>query len=195
VHHAAKNGHMHSLRLLQDLGADVTKVRLSQVKGKAARDFVIAAYKKKAKVEGAAGTSDRGDCDADEENMGEENQVVGYARRQSKSTAFWGPRRTPISGKIKKKILKDKRKGRRGKRKDKETTMQNRRSSMCTDNLYEHNTVEANRGEEVKDEFLFEEPSYLETVKHVKRLKKLKRLQKHGRNACMKNNNGVDRIA
>ena len=64
MHHAAKNGHIHSLRLLQDLGADVTKVRLSQVKGKAARDFVIAAYKKKAKVEGA-GTSDRGDCDAD----------------------------------------------------------------------------------------------------------------------------------
>merc|ERR1711865_1254593 len=36
--------------------------------------------------------------------------LVGYARKQAKSNAFFGPRRTPISCKIKKKIIKAKRK-------------------------------------------------------------------------------------
>ena len=46
VHHAAKNGHIHALRTLQELGADITKVRLSQTKGKAVRDFVVESYRK-----------------------------------------------------------------------------------------------------------------------------------------------------
>eukprot|EP00985_Skeletonema_marinoi_P012355 scaffold5944_cov102-Skeletonema_marinoi.AAC.7 len=36
AHQAAKNGHVHALRVLSEHGADITKVRLSQAKGKAA---------------------------------------------------------------------------------------------------------------------------------------------------------------
>ena len=95
VHEAAKNGHLQALAVLQELGADVTRVRLSQAKGQAVRKFLSDALRK-------AGVQE------EEEGL-DENDVVGYARKQSKSTAFWGPRRTPISGKIKKKILKQKR--------------------------------------------------------------------------------------
>lgn len=99
-HHAAKNGHAHALKVLQELGCDITKVRLSQAKGKEVRDVLIEAYKK-------AGRNIReGD---DEFDSDEEEKVVGYNRKQAKSTAFWGPRRTPISPKIKKKIIKNKR--------------------------------------------------------------------------------------
>lgn len=95
VHEAAKNGHLKALEVLGELGADVTRVRLSQAKGLAVRKFLCGALRK-------AGVQ--------EEELSEGMQeVVGYARKQSKSTAFWGPRRTPISGKIKKKILKQKR--------------------------------------------------------------------------------------
>ncbi|GFH56435.1 hypothetical protein CTEN210_12911 [Chaetoceros tenuissimus] len=99
-HHAAKNGHAHALKVLQELGCDVTKVRLSQAKGKEVRDVLVEAYKK-------AGRHIReGD---DEYDSDEEEKIVGYNRKQAKSTAFWGPRRTPISAKIKKKIIKNKR--------------------------------------------------------------------------------------
>ena len=47
AHQAAKNGHVHVLRVLSDeFGVDITKVRLSQAKGKATRDILIEAYRK-----------------------------------------------------------------------------------------------------------------------------------------------------
>ncbi len=102
-HHAAKNGHVHALRLLQEFGDDITKVRLSQCKGKAVRDAVIQAYRK---------------VNKNEYDSADEDKIVGYERKQSKSTAFWGPRRTPISAKIKKKIIKSKRLKKKDKTKD-----------------------------------------------------------------------------
>lgn len=174
VHHAAKNGHMHSLKVLQDLGADVGKVRLSQVKGKGARDFVIAAHRKNnVEVDGA----DR--AEEEEEN----HVVVGYARKQAKSTAFWGPRRTPISCKIKKKILEDKRKVRNGKNEEEQLTIQDRKTEP---------TVEQEQLDHLKcsnNDIFFEETGYLQTVQLVKRNKKLKRLAKQGRKTCA--NSGV----
>lgn len=156
VHHAAKNGHMHTLKVLQDFGGDVTKVRLSQVKGKAARDFVIAAYRKN-------------DIEHDgEEEEEEENLAVGYERKQSKSTAFWGPRRTPISCKIKKNILKNKRKTRKCEKEKKQRANANKEQ------------VDKEVTQLVDDKSV-EELNYVETVRQVKRLKKLKRMQKQGR--------------
>jgi len=99
-HHAAKNGHAHALKVLQELGCDITKVRLSQAKGKEARETLSEAHKK------AGRNMKEGEDDFDSD---EEEKIVGYNRKQTKSTAFWGPRRTPISTKIKKKIIKNKR--------------------------------------------------------------------------------------
>lgn len=152
VHHAAKNGHVHALRTLEELGADITKVRLSQAKGKDVRELVTESYRKANKeIE-----------DGDEEAV----EAVGYARKQSKSTAFWGPRRTPISCAIKKKIIKDKRKLRKEKQKAKRE--------------YNNETNEIDIGEEQakiegEDE---EEPSYVETVQEIKRRRKQKRRQR-----------------
>mmetsp|Transcript_21213 Transcript_21213/g.44822 ORF Transcript_21213/g.44822 Transcript_21213/m.44822 type:complete len:95 (+) Transcript_21213:438-722(+) len=56
--------------------------------------------------------NNEGESDSD----GGGNEPVGYARKQARSTAFWGPRRTPISCAIKKKILKEKRKVKKEKR-------------------------------------------------------------------------------
>ena len=153
VHHAAKNGHVHALRTLQDLGADVTKVRLSQAKGKAARDLVVESYRKVGKNHHKQGTSSDDD----------DAEPVGYARRQSKSTAFWGPRRTPISCAIKKKIIKDKRKIKKEKVK--------RESNLET-------VVVEPKGENMSDEEGQSEPNYLETVQQVKRSRKQKRQQR-----------------
>jgi len=160
IHHAAKNGHAQALRTLQDFGADITKVRLSQAKGKAVRDLVLESYRK-------AGTKD---LDAGEEL--DDGEVVGYARRQSKSTAFWGPRRTPISCKIKKKIIKDKRKNRKVKLADdshQDNTEQECSDSIVTEDIIK-NDEKGQQGEE-------QESSYLETVRQVKRNKKQKRRQ------------------
>ena len=109
IHQAAKNGHDHVLRLMyRELGADIARVRLSQAKGKAVKDLVLEAYRTardKNKQKGtAAGVQS---ADEDDEDDGNNNSVVGYARKQSKSTAFWGPRKTPSSCKIKKKILRE----------------------------------------------------------------------------------------
>jgi hypothetical protein len=152
VHHAAKNGHVHALRTLQELGADVTKVRLSQAKGKAVRDFVVECYRK----------ADKELEDGDDDVV----EAVGYARKQSKSTAFWGPRRTPISCAIKKKIIKDKRKIRKEKQKAK------RESNQETIEL---DPVE---GHTNSDEEGDNEPSYGETVKQIKRRRRQKRRQR-----------------
>jgi hypothetical protein len=155
VHHAAKNGHVQALRTLQELGADVTKVRLSQAKGKAVRELVVESYRKVGKNELE---------DGDDDNLVE---AVGYGRKQSKSTAFWGPRRTPISCAIKKKIIKDKRKIRKEKHKIK---------VKC-----DHERKELDKKEEItkKEEEGGDEPSYLETVQQIKRRRKQKRRQRH----------------
>mmetsp|Transcript_21559 Transcript_21559/g.46893 ORF Transcript_21559/g.46893 Transcript_21559/m.46893 type:complete len:300 (+) Transcript_21559:195-1094(+) len=160
VHQAAKNGHMHALRVLGELGADMTKVRLSQTKGKAVRDLVIEAYRN-------AGVANS------EEEEAENAPAVGYARRQAKSTAFWGPRRTPISTKIKKKIIKEK----RVKRKEKKEFVRNDTEQV---------DKQLHCGEYNPEETLLlntrcEELSHVETVRKVKRERKLRQRQKQGR--------------
>lgn len=162
VHQAAKNGHVHTLEALQGLGVDVTVVRLSHGKGRAVRDFLKEAYRAADIVYGR-------------EDGGEEEPVVGYARKQSKSTAFWGPRRTPISCKIKKKILKDRRKVRKDKKGAIPDSILKLTATEDEDELLHNDT---------NDE-LSNEPSYLDTVQQIKRNKRQIRQQKRGRkNRC-----------
>ena len=96
VHQAALGGHVACLDELAKAGADLTAVRLSGCNGKAAREVVAAATRKKASQGGAS----------------DEGGPVGYARVQAKSNAFFGPRRQPISCKIRREILKRKRRER-----------------------------------------------------------------------------------
>eukprot|EP00929_Paragymnodinium_shiwhaense_P063017 TRINITY_DN31514_c0_g1_i1.p1 TRINITY_DN31514_c0_g1~~TRINITY_DN31514_c0_g1_i1.p1 ORF type:complete len:348 (-),score=93.62 TRINITY_DN31514_c0_g1_i1:517-1560(-) len=97
AHEAARGGHLQCLEVLQDAGVDLSNIRLSQTKGTAVRALVQEATRKAAKVPEAGETA-------------EGDGPVGYARQKQKSCAFWGPRRTPISNKIKREILKEKRK-------------------------------------------------------------------------------------
>jgi len=143
-HHAAKNGHVHALKLLEASGSDLTNVRLSQGRGNGVREVLIEALKKAGK---------------DEQY---EEEAVGYSRKQSKSTAFWGPRRTPISGKIKKKILKERRQKK-----------QQKISTKLADNSDEHKEMGPEDGENSHTEEL--KHSYLETVQMVKRERKNRR--------------------
>lgn len=152
MHHAAKNGHVHALRILEELGADLTKVRLSQAKGKAVRELLIESYRKANK-----------EIDDGEDDVVE---AVGYARKQSKSTAFWGPRRTPISCAIKKKIIKDKRKMRKEKQKAR------RECENGTDEFHSQYIKTSS----VEDDG--QAPSYQETVQQIKRRRKQKRRQR-----------------
>ncbi|KAK1734360.1 hypothetical protein QTG54_014867 [Skeletonema marinoi] len=161
AHQAAKNGHVHALRVLSEHGADITKVRLSQAKGKAARDFVIDAYKK-------AGV------DADDEDE-EEDAPVGYSRKQVKSTAFWGPRRTPISTKIKKKIIKEKR------LKKKEKAQKCDGESEIRPQSFNDNDNNKNNDTSSDTDCNNEEASYVETVRQMKRNKKQRQKQMQGR--------------
>lgn len=156
AHQAAKNGHVHVLRVLSDeLGVDITNVRLSHAKGKATREYIIEAYRK-----------------AGKNNVDDEEQApVGYARRQAKSNAFFGPRRTPISTKIKKRIIKEKRLKNKEKAdtkciEEEEIRPHYYRTTLTSD------TDECNEKEEL---------NYIETVRQVKRNKKLRRKQKQGR--------------
>lgn len=81
-------------------GADISVIRLSQTKGQAVRDMVVEAYK-------TAG---------DDGKAAEEAPAMGYNRKQVKSNAFYGPRKTPISGKLKKEILQRKNEAKREKK-------------------------------------------------------------------------------
>ena len=158
VHHAAKNGHVHALRTLQELGADITKVRLSQAKGKAVRELLAESYRKANKEE--------------EDSDDDVAEAVGYARKQSKSTAFWGPRRTPISCAIKKKIIKDKRKLRKEKHK---TKRECKGGTNVLDLESEKSKNEQEKDEQERGE---QEPSYIETIQQIKRRRKQKRRQR-----------------
>ena len=144
AHQAAKNGQVQALTLLQDLGADITVVRLSHAKGKATRDLLIEAYKKVGKSE----------------TVSQEKELVGYARKQVKSNAFFGPRRTPISTKIKKKIIKDNRLKKKQMRLSGE---EDYRQEFCEGDTQ---PVESN---------------YVETVRRIKRNKKRRQKAKLGR--------------
>ena len=92
---------------VQDAGADLAEVRLSQTKGAAVRALVAtataaaaAAAANAANAElcvrglGDAATAGGGDA------VGSPEPAVGYNRKQAKSNAFFGPRKTPISGKL-----------------------------------------------------------------------------------------------
>lgn len=158
AHQAAKNGHVHVLRVLKELGADITRVRLSQAKGKAARNMLIEEYRR-------VGKKSNGEEEA-------EDAPVGYARKQAKSTAFWGPRRTPISTKIKKKIIKEKRLKNKEKKED-----------SCNEVIEPGIAPSRDANIYVDDAFgtVSAELSYVETVRQVKRNKKYRQLQKQGR--------------
>lgn len=119
-------------------------------------------------------------CDGEED---EDNAPVGYARKQAKSTAFWGPRRTPISTKIKKKIIKEKRLKKKEKQQSllndtesSEVTLSNNEQNEQNDNGVVDDAVALSSDAEI-----CEEPSYVETVRQIKRDKKARQLQKQGR--------------
>ena len=178
AHQAAKNGHVHALQVLRELGADITKVRLSQAKGKAAREELIKAYQK------AGRKTNRTCAGGDGEEYGDESEeeevAVGYARKQAKSTAFWGPRRQPISAKIKKKIIKEKRLKKKEKlerkwhnAEEEEETVEG--SSNCTEEAGPPKRTAASTDDEQQ------EASYMETVRNIKRNKKHRRRQQQMR--------------
>ena len=190
AHQAAKNGHVHALQMLQELGADVTKVRLSQAKGKAVRDELIKAYQKAGrKTNSAVGGGD-------EEKDDEEEVAVGYARKQAKSTAFWGPRRQPISAKIKKKIIKEK----RLKKKEK-------LERKWGDNVEEEGDTADGSSNDTEDVCPEEEAvseagvteqqglSYIETVRAIKRNKKHRRRQQQMRRRQQKEEEEEDPLS
>mmetsp|Transcript_13177 Transcript_13177/g.23898 ORF Transcript_13177/g.23898 Transcript_13177/m.23898 type:complete len:325 (-) Transcript_13177:559-1533(-) len=162
AHEAAKNGHVHALVVLQELGADITRVRLSQCKGKATRDLLADACRKAGRTALLEG---------DDIYV----PVVGYARKQSKSTAFWGPRRTPISCKIKKKIIKDRRQ-RKGEKSESLHMVEDKDSDEGPDTIAAKNE---DGGADVAENE--NELSYVETVRQIKRNKKQKRRQKQAR--------------
>ncbi|KAL7530090.1 hypothetical protein ACHAWF_003238 [Thalassiosira exigua] len=178
AHQAAKNGHVHALRALQELGADVAKVRLSQAKGKAARDELIKAYKRAGRQ--ASRVDEDGGDDADSE---EEIAPVGYARKQAKSTAFWGPRRQPISTKIKKKIIKEKRLKKKEKMTIKWGPADGDGTSSSNESQEEEEEEEglSRSGEEISQAQDQHEASYIETVRNIKRNKKHRRRQQQMR--------------
>ena len=183
AHQAAKNGHVHALQVLQELGADITKVRLSQAKGKAVRDELIKAYQKAGrKTNSTGGVGDEDGMESEEEDV-----AVGYARKQAKSTAFWGPRRQPISAKIKKKIIKEKRLKKKEKLECKwgnnlqEEEDANDTADGSTNDANED--VEGSREEtaSAEDSSEQQEASYIETVRNIKRNKKHRRRQQQMR--------------
>ena len=68
MHQAAKNGHAQVLKLLeQEMAADLTQIRLSQAKGKAVKDILLEAYRKKGR-------------NADHDESSEQESAVGYSR-------------------------------------------------------------------------------------------------------------------
>ncbi len=183
AHQAAKNGHVHALLVLQELGVDITKVRLSQAKGKAVRDELIKAYQKAGRktkgTEGGAGDEDGMESE-------EEEVAVGYARKQAKSTAFWGPRRQPISAKIKKKIIKEKRLKKREKleRKWGNNLQEEEDANDTADGSSNDATEDVGPHEKAvseEDATLQQEASYIETVRNIKRNKKHRRRQQQMR--------------
>lgn len=152
VHQAAKNGHVQVLKAMQqEMGVDLTRVRLSQAKGKVVKDLLMEAYRKQGKEQ----TTE----DSDEE------AVVGYSRKQSKSTAFWGPRKTPSSGRIKKKILKQRRQRKKDKREE-ETELSINNDANGKDKELIGTTTEDETSNSSS------ELGYVETVQKVKRARK-----------------------
>lgn len=168
AHQAAKNGHAHALAALRELGADVARVRLSQAKGKAAREELLRAYKK------AGRKSDGGDGGVVESD--EEEVAVGYARKQARSTAMWGPRRQHISTKIKKKIIKEKRLRKKEKL---ERKWESREGAAMSAILADDGAPAAGGGvlPGSEEDTGQQEASYIETVRTIKRNRKNRRRQ------------------
>jgi len=172
VHQAAQNGHLKALQVLQELGADVSRVRLSHAKGKAVRDFISKSHRKKNLGKNNSKERNRDDKINDDNLEEEEHGVgaaVGYGRKQSKSTAFWGPRKTPSSGKIKKKILKERRQMK--KKKAVESSHLTVEESSCDTELTDHHQMTEQKPES----------GYLATVQKVKRDVKQKRRSRRRR--------------
>lgn len=154
AHEAARGGQLQCLEVLREAGVDLSEIRLSQTKGAAVHALVAKATRDAAKR--LTGTDEA------------EEPVVGYARQKQKSCAFWGPRRTPISTKIKREILKKKRQ-----------TLEDQDVSADVGQTVREDTQEAAESQceadppaEVCVEESLDAPvrqTYLETVQRVKR--------------------------
>jgi len=108
LHEACKGGHASAVRVLVAAPGSpgLETVRLSQTKGAEVRALVADALR-------AAGKDSNSVADRLNGDKSDTLESVGYARKQVKSNAFFGPRRTPISCKLKKQLLQTKRQGRR----------------------------------------------------------------------------------
>ena len=147
-------------------------------KGKAARDELIKAYRMAGRR--TSRVDEDGGDDADSE---EEIAPVGYARKQAKSTAFWGPRRQPISTKIKKKIIKEKRLKKKEKMERKWIHTECDGAGSTNESQEEDDEEESlsRAGEEISQAQDQHEASYIETVRNIKRNKKHRRRQQQMR--------------
>ena len=145
VHEACKSGHAASALVLVRAGASLESVRLSQTKGPEVRSLVQNAIR-------AAGKNP------------DEPEPVGYARKQAKSNAFFGPRRTPISCKIKKQLLQSKRLERA------RNTSEDENPGRAVGDGGDHVEEEEEGGERSVHDAHFEPPaeSYSETVRKIK---------------------------
>lgn len=175
AHQAAKNGHGLALEALGAAGADLTLVRLSHAKGNAVREILLEALRNAGK------------------DSNEDDTAVGYSRRQSKSTAFWGPRKTPISGKIKKHILKQRRQKKIQKQQDNTVEIGSSRLKDLEEVAVLEKIEESQNCGEI-DNYLYRpetDPSdnpetngmkYLDVVQQVKRAKKQRRKARQTQN-------------
>lgn len=111
IHEAAKAGHLQALLLLKDAGSDLAEIRLSQTKGAAVRKLIVTAtnVRDQQGADQSVGLASDAATVAGDGTAVPLAPAVGYNRKQAKSNAFFGPRKTPISGKLKKEILQRKR--------------------------------------------------------------------------------------
>ena len=121
LHEACRGGHAAAVQLLAGAGGKLEAVRLSQTKGPAVRAMVLEAMR-------AAGRDDEAEAP----------EPVGYARVQQRSNAFYGPRRTPISGKLKKQLLRGKRARKNSKEQEKQQEQDEQREKEEHDKQHEH---------------------------------------------------------
>ncbi|NJN81181.1 MAG: ankyrin repeat domain-containing protein [Caldilineaceae bacterium] len=103
VHQAAKHGHVQALRVLESFGADLTTVRLSQAKG---MPSVTAWWRHSVRHQMGATWGMAGQMST---KTTHHPLLLGMDENKPNRQPFWGPRKTPISGKIKRNILKQRR--------------------------------------------------------------------------------------
>eukprot|EP01043_Picozoa_sp_COSAG02_P016146 COSAG02_NODE_705_length_18261_cov_45.441716_3_plen_245_part_00 len=160
---ACRNGHATAVGLLVRAGAQLENVRLSQTKGAAVRAMVAEACR-----------------NADRDAGDDTEPLVGYARVQQKSNAFYGPRRTPISGKLKKRLLREKRERKRTGipgHLGNDLAAELKSEAQATDDDDDDDCVAAGTAVKETSEAVADmaSTSYAETVRQVKQASKLSR--------------------